>query len=107
MVFKVGDFVRVKDYKDIGWCGFVDDMIKYCGYVYKIESIDDNNYYELEGCKSGDGKHYVFKESCLEKAVGYLSENEVIALFEQLTGITDQEPIIFRNSHKMEDKKNE
>lgn len=109
MSFKVGDWVRVKDYEDIDWSGFIEDMIKYCGDTYKVKATDEgyfnNYYYELEGCKDVSGKHYVFTESCLEKAVGYLSEDEVIALFEQFTTITDQEPIILGNLNKTEDKK--
>lgn len=108
MAFNVGDWVRVKDYEDIDWFGFIEDMIEYCGDVYKVKATRkncfNNNYYELEGCKDESGKHYIFTESCLEKAVGYLSENEVIALFEQFTTITDDKPIIFGNLNKMEDK---
>ena len=44
MSFKVGDIVRVKDYKDINCCTFVPSMKCYCGHKYIITKITLYSY---------------------------------------------------------------
>lgn len=67
MSFKVGDIVRVKDYKDIDCPSFVPSMKCYCGHKYIITEIKlypDGNVYKLN-C----GADFTFEEKCLEKVV--------------------------------------
>lgn len=67
MSFKVGDIVRVKDYKDINCFTFVPGMKCYCGHKYIITEIKlypDGNVYKLN-C----GADFTFEEGCLEKVV--------------------------------------
>lgn len=67
MSFKVGDIVRVKDYKDINCFTFVPSMKCYCGHKYIITEIKlypDGNVYKLN-C----GADFTFEEKCLEKVV--------------------------------------
>lgn len=67
MSFKVGDIVRVKDYKDINCFTFVPGMKCYCGHKYIITEIKlypDGNVYKLN-C----GADFTFEEKCLEKVV--------------------------------------
>ena len=111
MSFKVGDWVRVKDYEDIDWSGFIEDMIKYCGDTYKVKTTDEgcfnNYYYELEGCKDVSGKHYVFTESCLEQVhevpTGKTLREAIDDAVQQFKASVDNKPIIFRNLNKTED----
>ena len=60
MIFKVGDIVRVKDYKDIDCSTFVPSMKCYCGHKYIITEI------ALHFDGSAD---FIFEEKCLEKVV--------------------------------------
>lgn len=67
MSFKVGDIVRVKDYKDIDYSTFVPSMKCYCGHKYIITEMilySDGNAYKLN-C----GADFIFEEECLEKVV--------------------------------------
>lgn len=67
MIFKVGDIVRVKDYKDIDCSTFVPSMKCYCGHKYIITEIAlhfDGSAYKLN-C----GADFIFEEKCLEKVV--------------------------------------
>lgn len=67
MSFKVGDIVRVKDYKDIDCSTFVPSMKCYCGHKYIITEIAlhfDGSAYKLN-C----GADFIFEEKCLEKVV--------------------------------------
>lgn len=67
MSFKVGDIVRVKDYKDIDYSTFVPSMKYYCGHKYIITEMilySDGNAYKLN-C----GADFIFEEECLEKVV--------------------------------------
>ena len=67
MSFKVGDIVRVKDYKDINCFTFVTSMKCYCGHKYIITEIAlhfDGSAYKLN-C----GADFIFEEKCLEKVV--------------------------------------
>lgn len=67
MSFKVGDIVRVKDYKDINCFTFVPGMKCYCGHKYIITEIKlypDGNVYKLN-C----GADFTFEEGYLEKVV--------------------------------------
>ena len=67
MIFKVGDIVRVKDYKDIDYSTFVPSMKCYCGHKYIITEMilySDGNAYKLN-C----GADFIFEEECLEKVV--------------------------------------
>lgn len=67
MSFKVGDIVRVKDYKDINCFTFVPGMKCYCWHKYIITEIKlypDGNVYKLN-C----GADFTFEEKCLEKVV--------------------------------------
>lgn len=67
MSFKVGDIVRVKDYKDIDCSTFVPSMKCYCGHKYIITEItlySDGSAYKLN-C----GADFIFEEKCLEKVV--------------------------------------
>lgn len=67
MSFKVGDIVRVKDYKDIDYSTFVPSMKCYCGHKYIITEMilySDGNAYKLN-C----GADFIFEEDCLEKVV--------------------------------------
>lgn len=72
MSFKVGDIVRVKDYKDINCFTFVPGMKCYCGHKYIITEIKlypDGNVYKLN-C----GADFTFEEKCLEKLLQALSQ---------------------------------
>lgn len=67
MSFKVGDIVRVKDYKDIDCSTFVPSMKCYCGHKYIITEIAlhfDGSAYKLN-C----GADFIFEEECLDKVV--------------------------------------
>lgn len=67
MSFKVGDIVRVKDYKDIDCPNFVPSMKCYCGHKYIITEMilySDCSVYRLN-C----GADFIFEEECLDKVV--------------------------------------
>lgn len=111
MSFKVGDWVRVKHYENIDWNGFTENMKKYCGHSYRISSIDStslNNYYKLEGCGSENTGYYTFRESCLGKAVDIptfeIKPETLDKIVQEIVEMTNQEPIIFGNLNKTEDK---
>ena len=111
MSFKVGDWVRVKNYKDIDWCCFTECMKEYCGHVYKIISIEEgtfDNYYKLENCGNEVIGHYVFVESCLEQVyevpTGKTLREAIDDAVQQFKASVDDKPIIFGNLNKMEDK---
>lgn len=67
MSFKVGDIVRIKDYKDIDCSTFIPSMKRYCGHKYIITEMilySNGNAYKLN-C----GADFIFGEECLEKVV--------------------------------------
>lgn len=83
MSFKVGDIVRVKDYKDIDCPNFVPSMKCYCGHKYIITEMilySDCSVYKLN-C----GEDFIFEEECLEKVVANSdSGNKIIHLHSTL-----------------------
>lgn len=103
MSFKVGDIVRVKDYKDINCFTFVPGMKCYCGHKYIITEIKlypDGNVYKLN-C----GADFTFEEKCLEKVVAsfepgnknytftFNAEKENKEMRKQEIGLTQRERI--------------
>ena len=109
MSFKVGDIVRVKDYKDINCFTFVTSMKCYCGHKYIITEIKlypDGNVYKLN-C----GADFTFEEKCLEKVVAnfepgnknytftFNTEKENKEMRKQEVGLTQRERI----ENKMEE----
>lgn len=103
MSFKVGDIVRVKDYKDINCFTFVPSMKCYCGHKYIITEIKlypDCNVYKLN-C----GADFTFEEKCLEKVVAsfepgnknytftFNAEKENKEMRKQEVGLTQRERI--------------
>lgn len=67
MSFKVGDIVRVKDYKDIDCSTFVPSMKCYCGHKYIITEI--TLYSDCSAYRLNCGADFIFEEECLEKVV--------------------------------------
>ena len=67
MSFKVGDIVRVKDYKDIDCSTFVPSMKCYCGHKYIITEI--TLHFDGSAYKLNCGADFIFEEKCLEKVV--------------------------------------
>ena len=67
MIFKVGDIVRVKDYKDIDCSTFVPSMKCYCGHKYIITEM--TLYSDCSIYKLNCGADFIFEEECLEKVV--------------------------------------
>lgn len=103
MIFKVGDIVRVKDYKDIDCSTFVPSMKCYCGHKYIITEIAlhfDGSAYKLN-C----GADFIFEEKCLEKVVAnfepgnknytftFNAEKENKEMRKQEVGLTQRERI--------------
>lgn len=109
MSFKVGDIVRVKDYKDIDCSTFVPSMKCYCGHKYIITEMtlySDSSVYKLN-C----GADFIFEEKCLEKVVAnsdqenknyiftYNAKKENKEMRKQEVGLTQRERI----ENKMEE----
>ena len=109
MSFKVGDIVRVKDYKDIDCSTFVSSMKCYCGHKYIITEMtlySDSSVYKLN-C----GADFIFEEKCLEKVVAnsdqenknyiftYNAKKENKEMRKQEVGLTQRERI----ENKMEE----
>lgn len=109
MSFKVGDIVRVKDYKGIVCPNFVPSMKCYCGHKYIITEMilySDYNAYKLN-C----GADFIFQEECLEKVVEnsdpenknyiftYNAKKENQEMRKQEVGLTQRERI----ENKMEE----
>ena len=67
MIFKVGDIVRVKDYKDIDCPNFIPSMKCYCGNKYIITEMI--LYSDCSAYKLNCGADFIFEEECLEKVV--------------------------------------
>ena len=67
MSFKVGDIVRVKDYKDINCFTFVPGMKCYCGHKYIITEM--TLYSDCSAYRLNCGADFIFEEECLEKVV--------------------------------------
>lgn len=67
MSFKVGDIVRVKDYKDIDCPNFVPSMKCYCGHKYIITEMP--LYSDCSAYRLNCGADFIFEEECLEKVV--------------------------------------
>lgn len=67
MSFKVGDIVRVKDYKDIDCPNFVPSMKCYCGHKYIITEM--TLYSDCSAYRLNCGADFIFEEECLEKVV--------------------------------------
>lgn len=74
MSFKVGDIVRVKDYKDIDCPNFVPSMKCYCGYKYIITEM--TLYSDYSAYKLNCGADFIFEEECLEKVANFDPENK-------------------------------
>lgn len=67
MRFKVGDMVRVKDYKDIDCPNFIPSMECYCGNKYIITEMI--LYSDCSAYKLNCDVDFIFEEECLEKVV--------------------------------------
>lgn len=72
MSFKVGDIVRVKDYKDIDCPNFVPSMKCYCGHKYIITEM--TLYSDCSAYRLNCGADFIFEEECLEKLLQALSQ---------------------------------
>lgn len=109
MSFKVGDIVRVKDYKDIDCPSFMPNMKCYCGHKYIITEMI--LYSDFSEYKLNCGANFIFKEECLEKVVAnsdsgnkndtftFNAEKENKEMRKQKVGLTQRERI----ENKMEE----